>query len=123
MGDDSTPRRVLSLARGRENMYWVRQNKGGDYRVNESHILSLKRSRNEGPHRHGDVLNIEVRDWLKKGPKFRSRTTKATKWPVEFAEPGRCRSTHISWACGSVMARSRSTPASQRPGRGNQLTT
>ncbi|MEJ7664046.1 MAG: Hint domain-containing homing endonuclease [Hymenobacter sp.] len=44
MGDDSTPRRVLSLARGRENMYWVRQNKGDDYRVNESHILSLKRS-------------------------------------------------------------------------------
>ena len=84
MGDDSTPRRVLSLARGQENMYWVRQNKGDDYRVNESHILSLKRSRNEGPHRHGDVLNIEVRDWLKKGPKFRSNY-KGYKVPVEFA--------------------------------------
>ena len=43
MGDDSTPRRVLSLARGREQMYWVRQKHGIDYRVNESHILSLKR--------------------------------------------------------------------------------
>jgi replicative DNA helicase len=85
MGDDSTPRRVLSLARGRENMYWVRQNKGDDYRVNESHILSLKRSRNEGPHRHGDVLNIEVREWLKKGPKFRSNY-KGYKVAVEFAE-------------------------------------
>ena len=85
MGDDSTPRRVLSLARGRENMYWVRQNKGDDYRVNESHILSLKRSRNEGPHRHGDVLNIEVRDWLKKGPKFQSNY-KGYKVAVEFAE-------------------------------------
>ena len=84
MGDDSTPRRVLSLARGRENMYWVRQNKGDDYRVNESHILSLKRSRNEGPHRHGDVLNIEVREWLKKTPKFRSNY-KGYKVPVEFA--------------------------------------
>ena len=84
MGDDSTPRRVLSLARGRENMYWVRQNKGDDYRVNESHILSLKRSRNEGPHRHGDVLNIEVRDWLTKGPKFRSNY-KGYKVAVEFA--------------------------------------
>ena len=85
MGDDSTPRRVLSLARGRENMYWVRQNKGDDYRVNESHILSLKRSRNEGPHRHGDVLNIEVRDWLTKGPKFQSNY-KGYKVAVEFAE-------------------------------------
>jgi replicative DNA helicase len=85
MGDDSTPRRVLSLARGRENMYWVRQNKGDDYRVNESHILSLKRSRNEGPHCHGDVLNIEVREWLKKTPKFRSNY-KGYKVAVEFAE-------------------------------------
>ncbi|WP_460548066.1 replicative DNA helicase [Hymenobacter daeguensis] len=84
MGDDSTPRRVLSIARGRENMYWVRQNKGDDYRVNESHILSLKRSRNEGPHRHGDVLNITVRDYLAKGPKFRSNY-KGYKVPVEFA--------------------------------------
>ena len=85
MGDDSTPRRVKSIAQGRENMYWVRQNKGNDYRVNESHILSLKRSRNEGPHRHGDVLNIEVRDWLKKGPKFQSNY-KGYKVAVEFTE-------------------------------------
>jgi len=83
MGDDSTSRRVLSIARGRENMYWVRQNKGDDYRVNESHILSLKRSRNEAPHRHGDVLNITVKDYLAKGPKFRSNY-KGYKVPVEF---------------------------------------
>ena len=85
MGDDSTPRRVKSIARGRENMYWVRQNKGDDYRVNESHILSLRRSRTEGPHRHGDVLNISVKDWLTKSPKFRANY-KGYKVPVEFAE-------------------------------------
>ncbi|MDQ2771792.1 MAG: replicative DNA helicase [Bacteroidota bacterium] len=84
MGDDSTPRRVLSIARGRENMYWVRQNKSDDYRVNESHILSLKRSRNEGPHRHGDVLNITVKDYLAQGPKFRSNYN-GYKVPVAFA--------------------------------------
>ncbi|MBD2770010.1 replicative DNA helicase [Hymenobacter sp. BT664] len=84
MGDDSTPRRVLSIARGRENMYWVRQNKGDDYRVNESHILSLKRSRNEGPHCHGEVLNITVKDWLAKSAEFRSNY-KGYKVPVEFA--------------------------------------
>jgi len=72
MGDDSTPRNVLSLARGREKMFWVRQNKGIDYRVNESHILSLKRSRNEGKHKHGDILNIEIKDYNKKSKRFHS---------------------------------------------------
>lgn len=57
MGDDSTPRTVLSLARGRERMYWVRQNKGIDYRVNESHILSLKNNKQE-------VINLNVLDYL-----------------------------------------------------------
>ena len=85
MGDDSTPRKVLSLAHGREKMYWIRQNKGIDYRVNESHILSLKRSRNEGKHRHGDVLNISVREYLKKSKKFKSNY-KGYKVAVKFME-------------------------------------
>ncbi len=84
MGDDSTPRRVQSIARGRERMYWVRQNKAEDYRVNESHILSLKRSRTEWKHQHGDVLNVTVKEWLEASPKFRSNY-KGYKVPVEFA--------------------------------------
>ena len=83
MGDDSTPRRVLSIARGQERMYWIRQNKGIDYRVNESHILSLKRSRTEGPHKKGDVLNITVRDYLTKTDKFKTNY-KGYKVAVEF---------------------------------------
>lgn len=43
MGPDSTPRTVLSLCRGVDQMYWVRQNRGIDYRVNSNHILSLKK--------------------------------------------------------------------------------
>ena len=85
MGDDSTPRNVLSLARGREKMFWVRQNKGIDYRVNESHILSLKRSRNEGKHKNGDVLNIEVKDYNKKSKKFHTNY-KGYKVAVDFLE-------------------------------------
>ena len=42
MGDDSKPRNILSLARGRETMYKVIPTKGDTYTVNESHILSLK---------------------------------------------------------------------------------
>ena len=83
MGDDSKPRNVLSTTSGREQMYWVRQNKGIDYRVNESHILSLKRSRTEGPHKNGDVLNINVKEFLEKSPKFKSNY-KGYKVSVEF---------------------------------------
>jgi len=85
MGDDSTPRSVLSLARGREKMYWVRQNKGIDYRVNESHILSLKRSRTEWKHQHGDVLNISVKEYLEKSKKFKTNY-KGYKVAVKFME-------------------------------------
>ncbi|MFZ1664768.1 MAG: replicative DNA helicase [Flavobacteriales bacterium] len=85
MGDDSTPRNVLSLARGREEMYWVHQNHGMSYRVNASHIISLKRSRNEGGHTHGEVLNIEVKDYIAKSPKFKTNY-KGYKVPVEFKE-------------------------------------
>ena len=83
MGDDSTPRNVLSLARGREKMYWVRQNKGMDYRVNESHILSLKRSRNDTRHKHGDVLNISIKEYLQKSNKFHSNY-KGYKTAIDF---------------------------------------
>ncbi|CAA6824755.1 MAG: Replicative DNA helicase (EC [uncultured Sulfurovum sp.] len=85
MGDDSTPRKVLSLAHGREEMYWVRQNKGIDYRVNKSHILSLKRSRNEGKHKHGDILNIEVSDYIEKSNKFKSNY-KGYKAKLDFSK-------------------------------------
>lgn len=88
MGDDSTPRKVLSLARGQEKMYWITQKKGIRYGVNESHILSLKRStssKNEGKHKKGEVLNISVKDYLKKSDKFKSNY-KGYKVAVEFAE-------------------------------------
>jgi len=44
MGDDSTPRKVLSLARGVDKMYDVISNKRSKYTVNKDHILCLKAS-------------------------------------------------------------------------------
>jgi hypothetical protein len=41
MGDDSTPRRVLSLAKGRDKMYDIIPSKGDKYTVNQEHILCL----------------------------------------------------------------------------------
>lgn len=45
MGDDSTPRNVLSICTGKEMMYKVHQTYGDNYIVNESHIISLKLSK------------------------------------------------------------------------------
>ena len=44
MGDDSQPRSVLSLARGRDKMYNVIPIKGEKYTVNQEHILCLRAS-------------------------------------------------------------------------------
>ena len=44
MGDDSTPRKVLSLARGRDIMYDIIPTKGEKYTVNQEHILCLRAS-------------------------------------------------------------------------------
>jgi hypothetical protein len=44
MGDDSQPRSVLSLARGRDKMYNVVPIKGEKYTVNQEHILCLRAS-------------------------------------------------------------------------------
>lgn len=57
MGDDSKPRNVLSLARGREEMYDVIPEEGPKYTVNKSHILSLKKAT-------GEVVDISVKDYL-----------------------------------------------------------
>lgn len=48
MGDDSTPRNVLSLARGREELFEVHHTLHNEsYVVNKSHILTLKMSDNK----------------------------------------------------------------------------
>jgi superfamily II DNA or RNA helicase len=65
MGDDSTPRNVLSLARGHEMMYDVIPNKGDKYTVNESHILSLRSSVNMTKKiKKGSIVDIALVDYL-----------------------------------------------------------
>jgi superfamily II DNA or RNA helicase len=66
MGDDSTPRNVLQLGRGREIMYRVVSTKGDPYVVNKSHILSLKVSTHINNSRpKGSIVDISVEDYLK----------------------------------------------------------
>ena len=57
MGDDSTPRNVLGLGRGKDEMYDIVSPDGEKYTVNSEHILSLKTPNDE-------VVDITVKDYL-----------------------------------------------------------
>ena len=88
MGDDSTPRTVLSLARGREMMYDIIPNKGEKYTVNESHILSLKCGYSNGNKNYikDKIIDIEVRDFLKLPKTIKNHLLKGYRVPINFPE-------------------------------------
>lgn len=91
MGPDSRPRRVLSITRGREPLYRVTPVKGDAYVVNESHILSLKRTttsaRPKYPSQHGGaVVNVGVREYLASSATFK-HTHKGWRAAVDFRPP------------------------------------
>lgn len=89
MGDDSTARNVLTLARGREKMYKVSSKKGDGYIVNQSHILSLKYSTTVNKNTpKGTVLDISVTDYLNLPKSYHSRggVLLGYRVPVVFTE-------------------------------------
>lgn len=89
MGDDSTPRNILSIARGRETMYKVVENGGSGYVVNESHILSLKCSNAISKNsQKGSVIDMSVLDYLQL-PKYyheRGGALHGYRVPIVFGE-------------------------------------
>jgi hypothetical protein len=86
MGDDSTPRNVLSLAHGQEPLYRVVPVKGDSYIVNESHILSLKVSKSNEYHGlpRGEIVDISVTDYLKT-PAYHKASLKGYRVGVTFS--------------------------------------
>jgi superfamily II DNA or RNA helicase len=87
MGDDSTPRNVLTLARGREQMYKISSKKGDSYICNESHILSLKSSSNHSKSiKKGDIIDVSVIDFLNLPKCFHGKggVLLGYKVPIEF---------------------------------------
>jgi len=79
MGDDSTPRTVLSLARGKDKMYDVIPIKGDKYTVNQEHILCLRKSS------VSNIIEISIKDYLKLSEPDKE-ILKGYKVPVEFPE-------------------------------------
>ena len=88
MGDDSTPRQVLSLGQGREMMYFVKQQRGITYRVNKSHVLSLKKNIKRGSRggkgNIGDILNVPLYEFIEWIDEYKNRYWKGYKVPVNF---------------------------------------
>lgn len=79
MGDDSTPRTVLSLARGMDNIYKIKPVKGDEFTCNSEHILSLRHSTS------GDILNIPLNEFLSKSSYFKKQY-KLYKVPINFPD-------------------------------------
>lgn len=78
MGDDSTPRRVKTLARGVEQMYRVIDNANNeDYIVNKSHILSLKSNIDYSESiRKGTVVDLTIDEYFGLVEKFKIQNGK-----------------------------------------------
>ena len=86
MGDDNRPRKILSLARGSDQMYKIIPDNGAIYTVNSEHILCLKDINNIN-----NVIEISIKDYLElpKEQQKNLRTYKAknliffNKWITE----------------------------------------
>jgi len=78
MGDDSTPRNVVSLGQGRDKMYKITHNKTNDsYIVNSEHILTLKFKKS--------IVDIPLKEYLKL-PKYIQKIFKGYHANIEFPE-------------------------------------
>lgn len=87
MGDDSTPRTILSLARGREQMYKVYNKLGEFYICNESHVLSLYHQYNSDSDSKGTgtFVDISLKHYLELPFSFHANNTLCGyKVPIQF---------------------------------------
>lgn len=77
MGDDSTPRTVLALGNGEDDMYDIVDQVGERYRVNSEHILCLKKN-------DGTPVEMTVKDFLTLPKHFQNDHYYGYRVPVDF---------------------------------------
>lgn len=113
MGPDSKPRTVLSTCSGTEALYKIVPTKGDPYIVNESHVLSVKKTKRynnpmyPSQRGHGQIENISVHDWLLKTHNFRhlhKGWRAAVDWPIN-PEPVRLDSYFLGLWLGDGSSR------------------
>jgi hypothetical protein len=92
MGDDSGPRNVLTLARGRETMYKIKDEYGSEsYVVNENHILSLmyfnpSYSLQNGKYENNQIIDIPLLEYLASVKKGGKDYWRGIRVPIIFPE-------------------------------------
>lgn len=98
----STPRTVLSLGRGREEMYRVMPVKGDSYTVNSSHLLSLK-------------LSAARSAILSNGQRVKKGETIAIDVPTFLSSNATARKSLVGWRSGVVEFETQKQPLSVPP--------
>ena len=86
MGDDSTPRTVLSLTHGQDEMYKITPNNGIPFVCNKEHILSLRCTSTQvrsTSYVKDKIHDISVKEYLGKSNNYK-HLMKLYKVPVDF---------------------------------------
>jgi hypothetical protein len=83
MGDDSTPRRVLSTCTGTDDLYKITPIKGDPFIINKPHILSLKANKDRRELKKGFIFDIPLPDYLNL-PSYMKHYLKLYKVPLTF---------------------------------------
>lgn len=94
MGDDNTPRTVISTQRiPCSSFFRIKQNRGSDYVINKNHIITLKLARirkgndiniNGTKYSKNDIVDIKLQDYMALN-NTRKRDLKAIKSSVYFS--------------------------------------
>lgn len=73
MGQDSTPRKVLSTSKGFGQLWKVNQKSAIDYTVNDEHILCLEKAKWVQEYTgYKDYIDISIQDYLKKSERWKN---------------------------------------------------
>jgi replicative DNA helicase len=88
MGDDNTPRKVLSINTGNDNMYEVIPKKGESFICNEYHILVLKKQKRNRDKSWWSEIEVPLLEYIN-SPKRRSYLFRKdiTEWPEAMNVP------------------------------------
>lgn len=87
MGDNATPRKVLRLERGKDEMYKITPLNGEPFVVNGGHILHLYKSRSGfSKSQRSGYDEISVRDYIKASVSFKHRHKLHRTFGIDFPE-------------------------------------
>lgn len=105
MGPDSSPRRVLQLARGEDEIWEVVPTKGERWRINPDHILTLHRTAAdpEGPpSKRAALVDVSAREWMGWST-TRKHRHKIVRTGVDFPEQAGCPIPISPWLLGVLL--------------------